>query len=205
VRKLLVLCLAIAMSFPGPARAVGDWTWPVTGAVLRGFDPPDSLFGSGHRGIDIAAAVGTAVRAPAAGVVTFAGPVGGRLFLTLGHGAGLESTYSFLTSIAVRRGAIVARGQVIATSGSGHAGETVPHLHFGVKLDDAYVDPLDHLGPVDVWRFIRLAPLEGAEAAPYHRCVTGCSALDGGVSRPARRDGVRVEVSPRSGETQRLG
>jgi hypothetical protein len=28
-----------------------------------------------------------------------------------------------------------------------------------VKLADAYVDPLDYLGPVEVWRFIRLAPL----------------------------------------------
>jgi murein DD-endopeptidase MepM/ murein hydrolase activator NlpD len=129
--------------------------------VIRGFDPPDTPFGSGHRGIDIAVALGTPVRAADAGVVTFAGAVGGRLFLTIDHGGGLESTYSFLASLAVRRGAVVARGQPIATSGAGHAGATVPHLHFGVKLADLYVDPLDYLGPIEVWRFIRLAPLVG--------------------------------------------
>jgi murein DD-endopeptidase MepM/ murein hydrolase activator NlpD len=128
--------------------------------VIRGFDPPASPFGSGHRGIDIAAPVGTPVYAAASGTVTFSGPVGGRLFVTVDHGAGLESTYSFLDSIAVRRGDVVSPGQAIARSGTGHAGDIVPSLHFGVKLTDAYVDPLEYLGPVEVWRFIRLAPLE---------------------------------------------
>ena len=162
MKKLVLLAvwsLVFAFALPGPARAAGDWTWPVMGSVTRGFDPPDSPFGSGHRGIDIAAAVGTPVRAAAGGTVTFAGPVGGRLFVTVDHGAGLESTYSFLSSLAVRRGDGVSQGQVIARSGTGHAGDVVPALHFGVKLADAYVDPLEYLGPLEVWRFIRLAPL----------------------------------------------
>jgi murein DD-endopeptidase MepM/ murein hydrolase activator NlpD len=165
VRKLFLVSVApivLAMTFASaaPARAAaGGWTWPVVGPVIRGFDPPDTPFGSGHRGIDIAAPLDTPVLAAAPGVVTFAGPVGGRLFVTLDHGAGLESTYSFLASIAVRRGAVVARGQVLGTSGTGHAGTTVPHLHFGVRLDDVYVDPLAYLGPVELWRFIRLAPI----------------------------------------------
>jgi murein DD-endopeptidase MepM/ murein hydrolase activator NlpD len=159
MRKVLLLCAVLMVLTPGPANAAGDWTWPVVGPVIRGFDPPDSPFGAGHRGIDIAAPVDTPVRAAEAGAVTFAGPVGGRLFVTIDHGAGLESTYSFLNSIAVRRGAVVARGEVIGRSGTGHADEPVPHLHFGVKLADAYVDPLDYLGPFEVWRFIRLAPL----------------------------------------------
>jgi len=161
VRKLLAVSLVLAALAPAPARAAGTWTWPVVGPVIRGFDPPDTPFGSGHRGIDIATAFDSPVVAAQAGVVTFAGPVGGRLFVTVDHGGGLESTYSFLASLAVRRGAVVAAGQVIARSGMGHAGATIPHLHFGVKLADAYVDPLDYLGPVDVWRFIRLAPLAG--------------------------------------------
>jgi murein DD-endopeptidase MepM/ murein hydrolase activator NlpD len=165
VRKLVVCCVVWSAVFtfvlPGPAHAAGDWTWPVVGPVIRGFDPPDSPFGSGHRGIDIAAAVGTPVRAAAPGTVTFAGPVGGRLFVTIDHGAGLESTYSFLDALSVRKGDVVSRGQSIARSGSGHAGDVVPSLHFGVKLADVYVDPLDHLGPVDLWLFIRLAPLVG--------------------------------------------
>jgi murein DD-endopeptidase MepM/ murein hydrolase activator NlpD len=166
--KKLVLFMAVvwaALLAPpatGPARAAGDWTWPVVGPVISGFDPPDTPFGSGHRGIDIAAGLGTPVRAPAAGTVTFAGPVGGRLFLTLDHGSGLESRYSFLASLVVRRGDSVTAGQVIARSGTGHAGDLIPNLHLGVLLHDAYVDPLDYLGPIDVWMFIRLAPLNAS-------------------------------------------
>ena len=163
MKKLVLICAAWSLVFtfasPGAAHASGDWTWPVVGPVIRAFDPPDSPFGSGHRGIDIAAAVGTPVHAAAAGTVTFAGPVGGRLFVTVDHGAGLESTYSFLSSISVRRGDLVSQGQAIARSGTGHAGDVVPDLHFGVKLADVYVDPLEYLGPLEVWRFIRLAPL----------------------------------------------
>jgi len=166
--KKLVLLIAVTSTVlvhPAAARpaaalpAVGTWTWPVTGPVIRDFDPPDQPFGSGHRGIDIAAAVGTTVLAAAGGVVTFAGPVGGRLFLTIDHGGGLESTYSFLDALSVRRGDVVLQGAPIARSGSGHAGALVPHLHFGVRLNDEYQDPLDLLGPIEVWRFIRLAPV----------------------------------------------
>jgi murein DD-endopeptidase MepM/ murein hydrolase activator NlpD len=162
VKRLVPLCAVFAFAMPGPARAAGDWAWPVVGPVIRGFDPPDSPFGSGHRGIDIAAGVASPVRAPAAGRVSFAGPVGGRLFLTIDHGGGLESTYSWLDTLIARRGDVVTRGQLIGRSGTGHAGAGVPHLHFGVKSLDVYVDPLDYLGPVEVWRFIRLAPLDGA-------------------------------------------
>lgn len=149
----------LTVALPWPARAAGTWTWPVVGPVIEGFDPPDAPFGSGHRGIDIASPVGTPVHAAAAGTVTFAGPVGGRLFVTLDHGGGLESTYSFLDAVTVRRGDVVVQGQPIARSGTGHAADVVPNLHFGVRLLDAYVDPLLYLEPVEVWRFTRLAPL----------------------------------------------
>jgi murein DD-endopeptidase MepM/ murein hydrolase activator NlpD len=158
----LVVVIAAALAVVPPASAAGTWTWPVEGPVIRPFDPPDSPYGSGHRGIDIATEVGTPVLAPAAGTVTFAGQVGGRLFVTVDHGGGLESTYSWLSELRVRRGAVVSPGDVLALSGWGHAGSLVPHLHFGVKLDDAYVDPLDYLSAGSVVALIRLAPLEAA-------------------------------------------
>jgi murein DD-endopeptidase MepM/ murein hydrolase activator NlpD len=159
---LLVLLPVILAGTPGPARAEGSWAWPLAGPVIRAFDPPDSPYGSGHRGIDIAAPVGTAVIAPADGIVSFAGPVGGRLFLTIDHGAGLESTYSWVSALRVRKGDRVTEGMPIADSGWGHPGSLVPHLHFGVRLDDVYVDPLLYLGPLSVSGFIRLAPLVAA-------------------------------------------
>ena len=143
-----------------------------SGPVTRGFDPPDTPFGSGHRGIDIAVALGSPVRAPAAGTVTFAGPVGGRLFLTIDHGGGLESRYSFLDALVARRGdAVSSAGRWSRRSGTGHAGDLVPNLHFAVLLLDAYVDPLDYLGPIEVWRFIRLAPLTRADTLGGRRAA----------------------------------
>ena len=131
----------------------------MVGPVIRGFDLPDDPYGSGHRGIDIAASVGTTIVAPADGIVSFAGPVGGRLFLTIDHGGGLASTFSWLTANIVKKGDVVIRGQPVALTGWGHPGATVPHLHFGVKLNGAYVDPMEYLGPVSLAAFVRLAPI----------------------------------------------
>ena len=142
-----------------PALPNGTWTWPVTGPVIRGFDPPDTPFGAGHRGIDIAVAPGTPILAPEAGTVSFAGRVGGELFVTLVHGGGLSSTYSWISSSAVRKGDVVSRGQTIGATGTGHPGAGVPHLHVGVKLDGVYVDPLQFLAPLGVQDLIRLVPI----------------------------------------------
>jgi murein DD-endopeptidase MepM/ murein hydrolase activator NlpD len=163
MRRFLTILLVTAvcsLGAPTPAHASGGtWLWPVTGPVTRGFDPPDSPYGSGHRGIDIAVPTGTVVVAPASGTVTFAGPVGGYLFLTVDHGGGLASTYSWVSGLSVRKGAAVVAGQAIALTGNGHPGDTIPSLHFGVKLNGAYVDPMLYLESESVTSFIRLAPL----------------------------------------------
>lgn len=152
---LTILLLTVSIS---PAAGLGTWVWPVTGPVVNAFDPPDSPYGSGHRGIDIAAAVGTVAVAPSAGVVSFAGPIGGNLFLTLDHGGGLTSTFSWVSSPLVRRGDVVAAGDPVVLTGWAHPGSAVASLHFGVRLDGVYQDPLDYLGPIDVTGLIRLAP-----------------------------------------------
>lgn len=165
VRSILTVLIGTHL-FATPAAAPvadGSWAWPVRGPVIHAFEPPETPFGSGHRGIDVAAPVGTVVVAPEAGVVAFSGKVGGQLFVTLDHGGGLTTTYSWLSETLVRKGDVVPRGAPIARTGRGHAGASVPHLHFGVRLDDAYLDPMEFLEPPSVSEFIRLAPL--AEAA----------------------------------------
>jgi murein DD-endopeptidase MepM/ murein hydrolase activator NlpD len=154
----LILSVVI-LPVAGPATAAGTWTWPVSGPVIRAFDPPESPYGSGHRGIDIAAPAGSTALAPADGVIAFAGPVGGRLFLTIDHGGGVESTFSWVAALDVRRGDVVEAGQPVARTSGGHTGDLVPNLHVGVRLDDVYVDPLDYLSALDLTDLIRLAPL----------------------------------------------
>jgi murein DD-endopeptidase MepM/ murein hydrolase activator NlpD len=141
------------------ASPFGTWPWPVVGPVIRAFDPPTSPYGAGHRGIDIAVPFGTAILAPEPGTVSFAGRVGGELFVTIDHGGGLASTYSWLSATSVHKGDVVALGQQIGSTGIGHPGATVPHLHLGVKLDGQYLDPLDVLAPLGVQDLIRLVPI----------------------------------------------
>lgn len=99
--------------------------------------------GAGHSGMDIAAPTGTPVKAPAAGIVTFADPA---LYLTGGtvvidHGHGVSSNFLHLSRIDVAEGDRVEQGQVFAAVGAtGRA--TGPHLHWGMNWFDVRVDPL---------------------------------------------------------------
>ena len=161
-RVCFLICLALlgALGASAPAAgASGTWLWPVSGPVIRGFEPPGSPYGPGHRGIDIAAPVGTQVKAADAGTVSFAGTVGSQVFLTISHSGGLSSTYSWLSQLLVHAGDLVVRGQPVALSGWGHPGGVTPCLHLGAKLGSSYVDPLNYLRSVDVASLIRLAPL----------------------------------------------
>ena len=124
----VAIALAVWLSAPaGPVRAatsppVGSWVWPIDGSVVRGFEPPSTPYSPGHRGIDIAAPFGTPVVAPADGLVSFAGPVGGSLFVSIDHPDGYRSTSAYLSQVLVRKGQSVRAGQVVAMSGRGHPG-----------------------------------------------------------------------------------
>ena len=164
VRSIVAALVGTQLSATPAAVPVAEssWAWPVRGPVIHAFEPPETPFGSGQRGIDVAAPIGSVVVAPEAGIVAFSGKVGGQLFVTLDHGGGLTSTYSWLSETLVRKGDTVPRGAPIARTGPGHAGASVPHLHFGVRLDGAYLDPMEFLEPPSVSDFIRLAPLSEA-------------------------------------------
>lgn len=120
--------------------------WPVEGRISGRFGNQRVYNGEAkapHSGMDIAAAQGTPVKAPAAGIVTFAAP---DLYLTGGtvlidHGAGVSSNFLHLSRIDVRVGDRVEQGQVFAAVGS-TGRSTGPHLHWGMNWFDVRVDPL---------------------------------------------------------------
>ncbi|MBB3983094.1 murein DD-endopeptidase MepM/ murein hydrolase activator NlpD [Sphingobium fontiphilum] len=100
--------------------------------------------GAYHGGVDVAGATGDPVVAPADGVVILAADkpftLEGHL-LMVDHGMGLNSAFLHLSRIDVKEGDHVSQGQVIGAIGAtGRA--TGPHLHWGMKWNDARIDPM---------------------------------------------------------------
>ena len=135
----VVLPRAVAAGGPPPDR----WRWPVASHDVAGrfaYSPRHPFAAAQRRGIDVASAPGSAVRAPCRGRVSFAGPVpGGRgLGVTVRCGA-LVATHLGLGRLAVRRGARVAAGSrlgAVGLAGRLRLGARVEAERFG------YVDPL---------------------------------------------------------------
>jgi len=183
--QLFTAALAVAaLSFAGAPAAVADpgHVWPVVGPVVRGFDPPETSYGAGHRGIDIAAPVGTPVLSAADGVVTFVGVINGISMVTVTHGD-VRTTYQPVAP-SVSDGQAVAAGQAIGTLLDGHGDTT--SLHFGVLQGDTYLDPLSWLGGQATQR-VRLLP-DGtkvpilARAAPQNSGIAGGWPVSGPVT-----------------------
>ena len=122
----------------------GKFIEPVRGRISGRFGSRRFINGhprTPHSGEDIAAPEGTPVSAMNDGLVRltvdhfFSGKG-----VIVDHGLGLFSMYFHLSSVDVEQNQAVKKGQVIGKVGStGRA--TGPHLHWGVRLNDARVDP----------------------------------------------------------------
>ncbi len=137
---------ATAFGSEGELAELG-WVWPADAFRLsRVYVAPAHQYGPGHRGIDLALIGSRAVRAPADGVVAFAGRVAGRGVLTIDHGGGLVTTLEPVDTTLVP-GASVRRGEDVGTLAlGGHA--AAGDLHFGVRLHGEYINPMVLLGGV---------------------------------------------------------
>ncbi|WP_159798148.1 murein hydrolase activator EnvC family protein [Puerhibacterium puerhi] len=135
----------------GPQAADG-YVAPVAGEVARPFDPPAQEWLAGHRGVDLRAAIGDPVGAPAAGVVTFAGSVAGKPTVVVTHRDGLRSSLEPVAA-TVAVGTQVAAGEPVGTLASGPGDDANPDhcapatcVHWGVRRGETYLDPLALLG-----------------------------------------------------------
>nr|WP_228375056.1 M23 family metallopeptidase [Demequina iriomotensis] len=162
--------LALACALVGVA-AGADGASPALSApvgtmrALAFFVAPAAPWAAGHRGIDLAASPGDGVMSPGSGVVAFAGRVVDRGVVTIDHGGGVLSSLEPVED-APAAGTRVARGDPLGTVATvpGHCAPATC-LHWGVRVDGVYTDPLDLLegfGPV------RLLPpgLAAQEKAP---------------------------------------
>ncbi|WP_246540358.1 murein hydrolase activator EnvC family protein [Microbacterium flavum] len=136
---------AAQASVLAPAEARTGWVWPVTPPrITAPYAAPAHEYGPGHRGIDLAAPLGTPLSSPAAGVIAFAGSVAGRGVVTIDHGDGYVTTLEPVSDAAAI-GREVEAGDVVARAGTG--GHAAPgSVHFGVRKDGAYINPMLLLG-----------------------------------------------------------
>ena len=139
-----------AVDTPAPAAGALVWTAPLDGPLLvtDPFDPPSQDWLPGHRGVDLLAFAGDAVRSAGDGVVVFAGPVGGRGVVTVLHADGRTTTYEPVAP-EVGIGDEVVAGQLLGRlhEGSGHCGELPSCLHWGLRDGETYLDPMTLLHP----------------------------------------------------------
>ena len=129
----------------GQSERQGVFTMPVSMArITSGFGwrfHPLLEYGRMHKGIDIAAAWGTPIHAPADGTIAFAGRGGGYgNLLKVAHGGNIMTVYGHLSRFAARAGQRVARGEIIGYTGSSGL-STGPHLHWEVLKGGVAVNP----------------------------------------------------------------
>jgi murein DD-endopeptidase MepM/ murein hydrolase activator NlpD len=146
--SVLVAMATLVAGSPGAAAAPPEPPplRPVLGRVVASFRPPLTRYGPGHLGVDFAARPGAAVRAVEGGTVVFAGLVGTTRHVVVADEQHRRVSYSYLASVRVRTGDRVRRGEAV-----GAAGGKGPHhdggvVHIGLRIGDAYVDPMQLFG-----------------------------------------------------------
>lgn len=128
----------------------GEMMWPVPGrySISSPFGNrlhPISRQYTMHTGIDIPANPGTPIVAAQTGTIVFANWFGGYgKAIIIDHGGGYTTLYAHNQDILVNVGEVVRKGDTIATVGNtGYS--TGPHLHFEVRINGEYVDPLTYV------------------------------------------------------------
>lgn len=141
---------AVAYSSPVPTRGISvPSRMPLEGASLTsgfGMRTHPVLGGRrAHAGIDLAAPTGTPVYATADGIIGRADWFSSYgLYISINHGASMETRYAHLSRLAVAAGDSVKKGDLIGYVGS-TGRSTGPHLHYEVRVDGLAVNPIPYM------------------------------------------------------------
>ncbi len=156
----LALAAGLLLAGPPPTYAGPDPSgqWPLRPApeVVGGYDPPETTWGRGHRGVDLSGSIGQRVHAALPGTISFVGTIAGRGVVVVDHGE-TRTTYEPVSATR-SRGDPVAAGDVIGnlTLPGSHCFPRAC-LHWGWLRGETYLDPLRMVGGGPV----RLLPLHG--------------------------------------------
>lgn len=128
------LCAGPALAAPTGGSRTDSYRPPTQAPVVDPFRRPLNPFAAGNRGLEYGTSPGDPLRSIGGGVVTFAGRIAGRMYVTVLHPDGLRSSLSYLARLAVRQGQSVRAGQVLGWAGTTNA-------HLGVRTGALYLDP----------------------------------------------------------------
>jgi len=134
------------------AQPAERFSWPLAPVptVSRAFQPPSKPYGPGHRGVDLVGAPGQPVLAAGGGTVVYAGPLADRGVVSIDHADGLRTSYEPVAA-AVHAGQLVRRGEPVGALEAEHLGcPASACLHWGLRRDGQYLDPLMLVRPARV-------------------------------------------------------
>lgn len=154
---LLLLCAILGGSFSnseinGYYYGTKEWMWPVPdcrtiSSYFGKRESPTAGASTDHKGIDIACQEGTDVVATKGGTVIVAEASDSEgNWIAIQHDEHYTSYYMHNSTLLVKVGDTVSRGQVIALSGNTGI-SSGPHCHFAILKDKQYVNPLDYVDP----------------------------------------------------------
>jgi len=119
-------------------------TTPIKGILTSTFG--EQREGYYHKGVDLAANIGTKIQAALDGTVSFSGVADGYgKVVIIDHSDNLQTVYAHCSKLNVSSGEQVLRGQFIAEVGN-TGDSTGPHLHFEIRVDGVQIDPLGYTG-----------------------------------------------------------
>ncbi len=119
-----------------------------------------------HKGVDLAAPTGTPVLATADGIVSRADLYSSYgLYISLQHGAALETRYAHMSRLAVAAGQRVSKGDIIGYVGS-TGRSTGPHLHYEIRMDGVAVNPIPYMVESEAQQAFALVMDGGGQGGP---------------------------------------